>query len=257
MIKRGERSKSGQITIFVIIALALVVSMALLVMVFKKPSADLTAIEDPHTYVQKCIDEELVKVENKYLEANLFLNITDNYILYKNEKVKYLCKAWQFYLPCTNQEPMLVGYVRNEMEKTMKPKVEVCFNNLVSSLKRKGYEVKEGNMTAKLDFGKSSIIYDINKKITMSKASDTRNFENFRVELISPMYRLVDTARIIVNYESTICEFNNLNWMMWYPDISIKRFIASDQTKVYTLTDKVSEKEINIAIKSCVLPAGL
>jgi hypothetical protein len=68
---------------------------------------------------------------------------------------------------------------------------------------------------------------------------------------------LIDTARSIVNYESETCEFNALNWEKNFPSVGIKRFITSEQTKVYTLTDKITKKEINFAVKTCVLPAGI
>lgn len=40
-------------------------------------------------------------------------------------------------------------------------------------------------------------------------------------------------------------------------DIKIDRFVTGDQTKIYTITDKLTNKKFSFAIKTCVLPAGI
>jgi hypothetical protein len=249
--------KRSQITIFVILALIIVVIIALAVVLIKKPGVNLNAEQNPQAYIEDCVKKSLENAESVQINGNLYPNITDNYIIYMNKKVKYLCKASMFYLPCVNQEPMLIEYVRKNMQTEIKPDVEKCFNDLKKILTSRGYNFQDGNMSLVVDFHDKLITATINKKIIIKKDEVTREFNMFSARLPSPLFNLVDTARNIVNYESTLCEFNALNWEKNYPDIVIKRFVTSDQTKVYTLTDKTSTKEINFAVKTCVLPAGI
>lgn len=256
MINKNE-SKKAQITIFVILALILIVAIALIFVLIKKPGAQINVVEDPQGYIEKCVSDSLTKYEKLMLENNGYVDKKDNYILYRGEKVPYLCKASQFYMPCMSQEPMLLELIRKEIEKNVKKDSVTCFEKLKKELERAGYDVTEEAATLKIEFSKQTLIADINKKITIKKENEIKTTEKFRAEIPSPVYRLVTLAQTIVNFESTLCEFNNVNWMTNYPDISIKRFVTSEQTKVYTLTDKLSSKEFNFAVKTCVLPAGI
>ena len=255
--KMKKESKKSQITIFVIFALIIVVGVILAVTILRGPSSRVTAIGDPHAYVQNCIKENLAVIESEIIEGNLYRNVTDNYILYENKKIKYLCKTSQFYMPCVNQEPMLVEHVKREISSYMEPKTKECFALLVSAVKRAGYEVEEGNLSMSIEFSKSSVKENVNKKVILKKANDIKVFNDFSAEILSPIYLLADNARSILNYESALCEFNNVRWMLYYKDVDVKRFVTSDQSKIYTVSDKTSQKKFIFAVKSCTLPAGI
>jgi hypothetical protein len=251
------KNKRSQITIFVIIGLILIASIVLIFVLRNKSSINISGAENPNIYIQDCVSNALNDVETDILETNAYPNMTNNYILYRNEKVKYLCKASQFYAPCVNQEPMLVEYVRKQIQTKMDTKTKSCFNNLVYSLKRKGYEVKQSNLSFDIDFSSQAIIESINTNLIMKKNEETKTFQKFVVKLDSPIYALIDTARNIINYESTLCQFNSIGWMSQFRAIGIDRFMTSDQTKVYRVYDKETEKDFIFAIKTCVLPAGI
>jgi len=257
MIRKFNKPCKSQVTIFVILALIIIVIIALAYVIIKKPGQIIQAEENPQAYIESCVEKALENNEAKQIDNNLYSNMSDNYILYMNQKVKYLCKASMFYVPCVNQEPMLIEFVRKNIQRDIKPEIESCFNELKKTLAKRGYDVQEGALSYEIQFEKEAIKANINKKIVLKKNEDIRIFDNFNAKIKSPLFVLVDTARNIVNYESTLCEFNNMNWEKNFPDISIKRFVTGDQTKVYTLMDKTSEKKINIAVKTCVLPAGI
>ena len=68
------------------------------------------------------------------------------------------------------------------------------------------------------------------------------------------MIKLVQT---IVNSETSTCDFDKEAWMRKDNSIVIYRTSLSDQTEVYTLRERLTEREIKFAIKTCVLPAAL
>ena len=61
----------------------------------------------------------------------------------------------------------------------------------------------------------------------------------------------------ISNQEAKYCYFEYVGYMLLYPKMDIEKFAMSDSTKIYTLKDKKSDKEMNIAIRSCAIPPGI
>ncbi|MEK6885789.1 MAG: hypothetical protein AABX17_02380 [Nanoarchaeota archaeon] len=256
------KSKRSQLTILIILALIIVVVLALIIGFVKtRTSGTINFNEQPQAYLEKCVRDALQKNEETILAANGYLNLTDNYILYSgnfdSEKVPYLCKVSLFYNPCINQEPMLLEKIRREIEELTQSNINSCFSELSGLLRKSGAEITEGAMSFKINFMGDYISADITKKFSIKKGESTQVFEKFAGRIKSPLYSLIDTARTIVNYESTVCEFDALNWELYNRDIQIKKFVASEQTKIYTLIAKDTDKRFSFAVKTCVLPAGL
>jgi hypothetical protein len=252
-----NNSKRSQITIFVILAMIIVVIIAIVFLIMNRPGAGLSIVENPEAYMQKCLQDSIIKNEKKILDANGYLDKKDNYIIYNGTKAYYICKASQFYVPCINQDPVFLETIRRQLEREVKKDSDVCLTKLRKELERKNYGIHEGNSSFRLEIFEKIISVDINKKITFSKGEDIRTINEFSAETPSPLYGLAKTVQYIVNYESTFCEFNNVNWMLNFPGISINRFIASEGTKVYTITERTSNKQIKFAVKTCILPAGI
>jgi hypothetical protein len=260
MLKQ-KTNKRSQVTIFIILALIIVVSIALIFVLLNNKQKIISPQENPQEFISNCVKNKLSDFEKIILEGNGYLNITDNYILYSGnkpqEKVPYLCKTSLFYAPCINQEPMFIEFVRKEFENQAKKDTAACFNDLNQVLKKSGYQVSEGNQDIEISFQTKSILETINKKLTIKRAEETKTIELFKAEVQSTLPELINTARIIVNYESAFCEFNSVSWMNTHRDISIKKFVAGDGSKIYTLADKISGKKLNFAVKTCIMPAGI
>jgi hypothetical protein len=252
------KSRRSQVTIFVIIGLIIVVTIILAIGLINNFNKDVRVLEDPTQYIETCIKERLEQAETRVLENNFYvLENNTNAIIYQGLKIPYLCKVSEFYVGCMPQEPMLFARATNEIEAIITPQVEACFDTLVGSYKKQNYEIEEGEMDLQVLIKKGKIQGFIEKKITLKKQETVINFNDFNRELDSPLYDLIDAARNIVNYESTFCEFNYINYMLYNPKIKISKFSASDQTKIYTIKDRDTKKEINIAVKTCALPAGI
>jgi len=255
------KSKASQITLFVILSILVVIAIILLYIFVIKPYIDASTMGDPKTFIEKCATDSIKNSEKKIFETNAYPGNMTNYILYRgekdSEKVPYLCTTSLFYEPCINQEPMLIEKIRKYIEENVKKDVGSCFSNLENKLKKGGRNVISGNLTVNIEFGTKAIIANITKDFTISKGSKTETFSVFDAKMNSPLYNLLYTENKIVYFESDLCAFDSVSWMRFNQDIFIKKFSASDQTKIYTLTDKDSEKKIKFAVKTCVLPAGM
>lgn len=261
MVNNNKNNKS-QITIFVIIALLIVVSIAVIYFFIQRVTV-INPEQNPQQYIQACIKESLIKTEAVLLEGNGYENVTNNFILFSlnkpGEKVPYLCKSSQYYTPCVNQEPLYAEKIRRAFEYQTKIDSGECFSNIKDILEGRGFTVTDNpaNYSIIIEFTKNSVIANINRNFAIKREADSRTFNNFNSKISSPIYKLADTAKTIVNFESTYCDFNYVTWINANRDIFIKKFSASDQTKIYTIKDITSGKQIDIAIKSCTLPAGI
>lgn len=251
------KNKSGQVTLFVILAIVLVVAIILffsLKPVILAPSLT----EDPEGYIEKCISDSVKNSEDSLIKNNLNLNQDfDNFVLFRSEKVPYFCTVSEFYLPCTPQRSALLSENQKIIETRALRDVADCFKNLKENYQNKGYSVSEGNLILNISLLENEIQVEVKKNFVATKGENSFSFPELGFNVNSILYKLIKTAQTIVNYESTICEFNEINWMRAMPDPAITRFSISDQTKVYSLADRQTEKQIKFAIKTCVLPAGL
>ncbi len=249
-------NKKAQLTLFVIVAI-IIISALTIGLVYFKQTQQIPVEEDLQGYVEKCINDQVKISEAKLRDSNGYLNLSDNYLVYYGKKVPYLCKATEFYVPCINQEPMYIGHLKKELEMDITPKAVVCFSDLKYLLEKKGYSVDEGTMSLNLDISQKAVVVNIDKKFNIKKETISKSYNNFKSTQLSPLYDLAITTERIVNYESTFCEFDNVGWMLTNPDSKVYRFVTSDGSKVYTLTDRISNSSIKFAVKTCVMPAGI
>jgi len=253
-----KRNKKAQLTLFIIIGIVIIVAAALILTFVRRPRITISPSEDPQTYMEECSNIALDEIEEKIFESNTYPDKElTNYILYKGQRIPYLCKASEFYVTCVPQDPMYVGRIRQIIQDYVEEKAENCFSNLVADFENKGYNVEEGVGGTEVIIVDGRISANINKKVTVSRGEETKVFESFKGDMGSPLYDLASLAQMIVNYESDFCEFDNLAWMKEDKEIKIDRFRSSDQSKIYTLTHRKSGRQIKFAVKTCVLPAGL
>lgn len=261
-IKMKKNRRNAQITVFVIIALAIVALAILAFALYKRAPGNMNAVQDPNTYMTECLTPLFGEIERKILEGNGYLNRTDNYILYsgnKNgEKVPYLCSTLRFYFPCVPQEPMFAEHIRKELKTQMKDDINSCLLKLKKAASRGGYSASTAqNVSFEIDMTNEKVILNIYAWLKIEKEGEKKIYDSFVIDIKSPIYKLADTVRNIVNYESALCEFNAIGWMMNHRDLNIKRFVASDQTKIYTVIDRATGKKLSFAVKTCAMPAGL
>jgi hypothetical protein len=243
-------------TILIIIGLFIIVSILFLVFFFQKDSLKPVNLDNPELFISDCLKNKMQEEETAIFANNLISPYENtNYFLYKGKKSPYLCRTTEFYKQCIIQNPMILESVRNYLKERMEVHVESCFKRYQSKAKSFKVEVYPGNIS--LVLSDKIIKLKVERTLIVDKGDFKRKIDSFYADIQSPLYNLLKTASIIANYEYAFCEFNTNNWMKLENTILISKFVSSDSTKVYTLSDRVSKKEIYISIKSCVLPAGI
>jgi hypothetical protein len=235
--------------------------LALGLFLILSPSVDLFSadLDNPQEYIENCLKDSVNEFEDLIVESNGFPNreITD-VIIYKGEQVPYACQVSEFYAICNTQDPIPVSRLTKETKTFTEQRLLECINRLEKHYQDKGYEVTiDEKQKLEILFLRNKGIINLEKSISLKKGEEVKTLKDFNIEVPSIIYSLFNLKKEIINSESTLCEFSEANWMLSDSSIIIKKFRASDQTKVYTLIDRITEDEIKFAVKTCVLPMGI
>lgn len=252
-----EVNKKGQMAVWVIIAIAFVASIILFFSVGdRRPEISTSQEFNIESYIQKCSEEHIDSATSIMLPQGGFLDPV-NVKLYDSINVSYLCQNKGNYLPCVNQHPMLLNEMKEELKFYIEPRINECLVSLKRDVEsREGsIDFSEGGIDILL--GTDRVFLEINKKITISKNGETRTVDGVEVEVINPIYNLGVVANEIASQEAKYCYFEYVGYMALHPRFDIRKTTMSDGTKIYSIEDKHSEEEMNIAIRSCAVPPGI
>lgn len=251
----------AQIAIWVVVAVVLVASIILFFLIQKQiivttPGGS-EATFDVESYIKTCSSGFVNEVVDKMLPQGGFVS-PKNTVKFNDINIEYTCKNSGFYKPCIQQHPMLITEMENEIKNTIFSEVDKCFLEMESSFKKRGSQVSlDRDMNLNVDLQQDKIILNIQRKIKIERNDETRRGEFYNVEIPSPAYNLAKIAAEISDQESRYCYFEFVGFGILYPRYEVKKFQMSEPTKIYTIKDLRSGKEMNIAIRSCAIPAGI
>ncbi len=245
-------NRRAQVTLFVIIAIAIVAGVLLLVSL--KPELNPLAKEpEPSGYIEKCMRDSASEALSILSTQGGTLNPT-GFVLFDNNKVAYLCYTSDYYSKCMNQEPMLKYSVESEITDYIKPKIQQCISNLKQQYQKKGYTVETGVMQLKTTLQPKKVVVDLSMPLTLKK-EESKRYENFEAIILHPIYEHIMLSQEIVNSETHYGDFDQLSYMLYNPGTSIDKKSQGENT-VYILRDIVSGKRFMFAVRSYVMPPG-
>lgn len=256
--------RRGQVTIFIIVAIMLVVFVALFLMLRDKvvPNAGGgTSEKNPGNFLEICLEDsvkeaiEIISLRGGSLEPELYKSFKfDN----ENEgKIRYLCYNQNYYYPCVNQEPVLMQHLQDEIKDYITPDVRDCFDSLTSSLQKQDYVVEvKGYRGFDLTLMPKNIKIDINAEIVLTKAGKRETQNNFEVFIPTQLYGLADVAQEIVYREAKDCYFEQTGYMLFYPKFKITKIQTLDSSIIYRILNKDTEEKFTFAVRGCVIPPG-
>lgn len=244
----------GQITIFIIIAVA-VIAFVVLFFVLRsekipfipgKPETNLRA------FMNNYLEDQMRENIHKVLFQGGFIE-PQNYHKFNDFNVAYLCYTHASFVPCVNQHPMFLKEISNELKENIISKVREGFNEFENSLEKQGCDIIIGeDMEVNIILVPGKVYLDIIRDVTITKSGETSSFEEMRLTYSSSLYNLASIAVQIGNEESTYCHFERVGFMNLNPGYLILLKMMSDSTKIYTIKDKKTGDEMNIATKGCI-----
>src|SRR3989344_2643465 len=250
-LKNVGRNKRGQLTIFIIIGIIIVVGLLAIFLVDKDPSVRKPSAEDPSGFIEENVEEVIPDI----LEKGGVLDEPYS-VRYQGEDYTYLCYNGDFYGGCYNIHPMLEDIIEEEIVDETSVAVEECFEILREEIENKGFDVSSGTIEYSVDLLPGMIKINLKNKLEIKNSDGSRSFEDFGFEITSPLYELVQVARTIVNNQAQYCYFEHGGYMLLYPRYDIRMWDYKG-SKLYSLTDRPSGEEFRFAVRGCVGPPGI
>ena len=252
---RKRTDKKAQVTIFIIIAIAVVVFGVLIYMLYPKIQSSFGFEEkNPYQIIQDCLEEKIT--ESVDILASQGGSIEPElYYLYNNTKIEYLCYTDQYYLTCVMQQPMLKVHIEDEIKNNIKEDADKCFSSLDESYEKQGYksELKKGEMNVELLPGIIEVSFDNSLSLTRETSE---KYEKFRVAVNNNIYELVSIANSILNWEARYGDAETTIYMNYYHNLKVEKKKQSDGTTIYILADRDTRDKFQFATRSVAWPPG-
>lgn len=248
-------SKRSQLTIFIILGLLILIVLILLFMRndnLRSYFMGSTPVEDIKDCIKKPVEDalDIIRSQGGSLEP-------ENYYLYQDNKLDYLCYTNEEYKACVVQKPLLKNSVEEELMRYAQPKIKGCVEGVIETLRKDGYEVSMKNPELVVEIFPSDIMAEVDLDLNIKKGESTEAYNKLRVEINSMMYDFVMIATSIVQWEVRYGDSEVMNYMLYYPDIKVEKKKQGDGTTVYIVSNWDSEDKFMFAVKSFVVPAGL
>jgi len=251
-----KRGKEGQVTIFIIIGIIIVILVSLYFILIYLPSKNISPEESPGSFIEKCVNDVSKEAISIILSQGGKIEPM-NYKEYLDNKISYLCYAEGNYKQCVMQEPFYIDSLEQEIKEYILPQIERCYGSLRLNLERKNYGVDlspEMKLSDKLV--ENALNVQIERDLSITKSGETKQFDKLDINVPTKIYNLAIVGIEIANSESQYCNFEYNGYMLLHPNIRIERISTGEDIKIYYIKDKATQQELKVAIKSCTLPPG-
>jgi len=248
--------KSGQVTIFVIIAIVIV--GAVLLYLFVLPGSEINIsdfnAENPQGFMQTCLNEKVIEVVQLVSMQGGSIE-PEHYFTYNEIPVEYLCYINEDLKPCVVQQPLLKQHIESEIEGAIGNDVQRCFDSLKKSYEGEGYNVALDTGLTRVELLPNRINVDMNYILTTSKSETTR-FDDFRVTVDNNLYELVSIANSIIEWETALGDADPRIYGRLDSNIIVDKNLRDDGTKIYKIEEVDSGNVFQLASRSLVFPVG-
>lgn len=251
------KSKRGQVTIFIIMGIIIVVGI-ILVFIFQNELGISTKFgTNPTKYIEKCaLDNAKIALENIESHGGIYYTTNEqDFISFNGEKIAKLCYSNDKKILCTNNHPLFNEEIERKIKSFVEPKLVNCFSDLKS-----GYSIEEYSeepLLFNVSIIDQNLILNIRKVITISDGAEKTRLNNFDVSLSSSLFDFLEITNSVLNDElSCDCSLGNCNAdigkiNVWYPQYVTDRFMTEKSEKIYTIQSLASENKFVFAVRNC------
>jgi hypothetical protein len=255
------RIRKAQATMWIILAIIILALIIFLLYFRSERPPEITPPGDSvneRTFMERCVEDSVNEAVSIMLPRGGFVN-PENFRMYNETPVAYLCENKGYYDPCIQQHPMLIKEMEQEIDRYITPMVRDCFVELVQESADNDVEVISGVSPAEVyvNLRQDSVLIEIDKSLTFIEKDETREVKSFDFVVDNSAYNLATVALEIAAQEATYCYFEYIGFNAFYPRYKIRPFGISDSVIIYQIEDSISKQEMRIAIRSCAIPAGI
>ncbi len=250
-----KEAKKGQVTIFIIIAIIIIIFAVLVYLFYPKITTTLGySSKTPSQEIQDCVEPTIEEAMEK-LSSQGGSIYPEFYYEFNNEKIEYLCYTNEYYKTCVMQKPLLINSIQDEIKEQIRNVSNSCFDQLEKEYKGQGYEVNFVEGETSVEIVPENIVVTYNHTLTLTK-TDTQSYKNFKVTSSSNLYQILNVAISILGFEARYGDAEITDYMNYYHNLKVEKKKQSEGTKVYVITDRDSGDKFQFATRSVAWPAG-
>ena len=207
--------KRGQVTVFVILGILIVVILAVVFYLYgerlkiqtkEEVKFDASNVEVFNLYAQDCIDKHgidginLVGKQGGEINPGFYQNW--NCIAPGNcDKVSYACFTTE-YSSCYNKKPFFKEFVEEELTNYLRTNVKSCIDKGLNEIRDvSGYTVNAEQFKLNVSVLDYNTIVNVDYPITITKGDSVLKQDKFSQTFNAPLGRLIKVAQDIVNME--------------------------------------------------------
>ena len=250
----GKFKKRGQVTIFIILAIAILVVLVLLFL--NRGSFVVSQDQSPVYQIQQCMSDAAKQGIEIMNSQGGSMNPAPSY-QYNGSRIQYLCYTNQYYGNCVMQKPLLKEDYEKELTTIVQPKVNSCLNSVKDSLVQNGYTVNYKTPSVSVQLVMNSVVISANNLSLDITKSNTEKYDSVKTQINSNLYNMLMIASSISDTEAHYGRTEIMSYMMNYPQLKVDKLPQDDGTKIYILNYKDTGEKFIFAIRSQVLPAGI
>jgi len=250
------KSKRSQITLFIILALAI---LAIVLVIFYPKLKEVFIPPAPGSMIPKsCVESAVKNGLNETLMRGGSIE-PELYFMYNNYSLQYLCYTSEWYKTCVNQEPLLRQHIEAEIQNYFGSKIDSCVDSMLQSFSARGYDVrtsgsKKGIVSIEPD--RIRVAFDMNVTLSRNEVTERILSDRFDMSFKSNAYDLIMISTSILNYEARYGDTVPEVYMSYYPNLKVEKIKQSDGSKVYKLTDRNTGEVFQFATRSKAWPPG-
>lgn len=251
------KNRKGQVTIFIIIAVLLFMSLTVFFLARDTDVSLPTGTEfSPDRYMGSCIRQAVRDTTDVMFAQGGVVN-PPSYITSNGTRITYLCTNINYYSSCVNQYPLFISHLQKEIKENIADDVDACLGALQTELERRNYEVDLGSHSIEVTLKPELVEVSLPLELSLTKNGVTQSITSLDTTVRAPMYDLGLITQEIVSQEAQYCYFEYVGFMLLYPSYDIRLTTRSDATKIYSVTHLPTDKTMQFAIRGCAFPAGI
>jgi len=249
--------KRGQVAIFVIIAILIVIGIILLFLYKDRlfPGKEGAEAFSPESYLKSCIEPYIKNSLAIQAKQGGFI-APEGYLDYKNEKITYICYTNEYFKPCVVQRPMIKAQMEKELEASVLGRARGCVESLIGEYKNRGFSANAGEVKNKVEILPGKIGVSFTMPLTVTKETSTQRFDRFDIGIKSEMYDLLLISENIASFEAEFGDSEITSYMQYYPDLKIEKDKTAEGSKIYTVTNVATKEKFRFATRSLVWSPG-
>ena len=259
------KNSKGQLTIFIVVGVLIVSGVALFFLYNSNilPEIGGRTETNPNLFLRTCIEDKMKEGLNLIsLNGGKLNNPASIRFKFADEdqyhNISYLCYTPLNYVPCINQNPLLIKSVEEEIKDYIKTDFEDCFDGMISNFDKQGFETStEGLKGFEVKMHPKKIAIETDSEVTLTKTGETTTQKNLGMEMPSRIYEILNTVQEISNQEAEFCNFDSNGFMIVYPEFNIKKTNEGGKGNIYAVGHRETGEKFRFATRSCVMLPGL